>query len=144
MDVDFLCLSRLLQENSNLIRIRFCAMMPNEKASIRAPIDWFDYNNYPTAAKTGRTVVDNAGKTRSTGDFAMKSGCRPLRVARNVEHVAIVSGIPDIGRSLSAFSKWGAGPTWFRPCRPRPIIDVDLAYPRTQFERGKAVASTAA
>jgi hypothetical protein len=100
----------------------FLVMMPNVKASIRIPIDWFDYNAsvylsigstitiIPLLPKPVARSWTIRGKARNTGGFAVESGRRPLCAACDVDHVAIVPGIPDIGRSLSAFSKWGAAP----------------------------------
>jgi hypothetical protein len=110
-------LSRLFQENSNLIRICFYVMMPNVKASIRIPIDWFDYNDYPIAAKTGRTVVDNTRARRTT-----RAVSRWNRVVDPCARRAMWVVSP----SFREF------PILAARCRPsangapRPMIDVDL------------------
>jgi uncharacterized LabA/DUF88 family protein len=153
-DVDFRRFSRLFQENSNLIRIYFYAMVPNENASIRTLIDWLDYNDYTVAAKTGRTLLDDAGKRRNTGDFAVDLAVDALRLARTIDHVTIVSGNSRYRPLVAGLQQMGCRVSVVSTLRPQPLIDedlrrqadqfIDLADLREQIERGKAAAATAA
>lgn len=132
-DVDFRRVQGFFRDAANLIRIYFFAAIPAENASIRPLLDWLDYNDYSVAAKSGRSVAGADGKLRSRCDFGVDLAVEALRVARSVDHLALVSGDGRYRALVAGLQNMGVRVSAISTLHPHPMIDSDLRRQADQF-----------
>jgi hypothetical protein len=96
-----------------------------ESSSIRALIDWLDYNGYTAITKPNKEFVDVAGRGKLKGDMSVELAVRAMELAQYIDQLVLFSGDGAFRALVPALQRRGIGVSVvsMTPCQPPPVPD---------------------
>jgi uncharacterized LabA/DUF88 family protein len=91
-EIDFKLLLREFQQRGALVRALYYWKIDEGQHSIRALLDWLEYNGYTVVTKATKSFVDAKGHAKSKGNITVELAVAAMELAEHVEQIVLFSG----------------------------------------------------
>jgi uncharacterized LabA/DUF88 family protein len=128
-DIDYKRLLHEFASRGTLVRALYYTAIveDHELYSMRALLDWLDYNGYSVVVKAAKEFIDANGRRRIRGNMDIEIAVGALGLARHVDQIVLFSGDGDFCSLVEALQRRGVHVTvvsslWVKP----PMIADEL------------------
>jgi uncharacterized LabA/DUF88 family protein len=126
-DVDFKRLTEEFAKRGNVLRSYFYTTISEgaENVSIRALVDWLDYNRFTVRTKATNRIDDDEGRRKNKRNIGVDLTVDALEIAKHVDHVVLFSGDGDFCPLVQTVQSYGRRVTVVSSIRTRPPMIAD-------------------
>jgi uncharacterized LabA/DUF88 family protein len=126
-DVDFNRLLAEFEARGSLVRaFYYTTIIENTEFSALQPlIDWLEYNRFTVRAKRTKEFDDGDGRRRTKRSIAVDLAIDALEIARQVDHMVLVSGDGDFRTLVEAVQRLGVHVSVASTLRSKPPMISD-------------------
>lgn len=127
LDLDYLALRNLLNQDQNLVRVYYYTAVNegDEFVSIRPLLDFLDYNGFEVVTKPTKTFTDATGQRKIKGNLDVEMTCDMLEIADRVDHIVMFTGDGDFVRAVRGVQRKGVKVTVCSALKSTPPMISD-------------------
>jgi uncharacterized LabA/DUF88 family protein len=106
-EIDYKRLLKEFHQRGDLVRALYFATIDEGQHSIRALLDWLDYNGYTVVTKATKSLVDARGHSRSKGNILLELAVAAMELAEHIEQMVLFSGDGSLRPVVESLQKRG-------------------------------------
>jgi uncharacterized LabA/DUF88 family protein len=108
-DIDYKRLLTELQGRGTLLHAFYYTAIieDHEYSSIRALVDWLDYNGYTVVTKAAKEFLDTTGRRRVKGNIHVELAVAAMELAEHIDEMVLFSGDGDFRSLVEAVQRHG-------------------------------------
>ena len=127
-DIDYNRLLEEFQRRGELIRAFYYTAIiddDQEYSSIRALVDWLDYNRYTVVTKTAKEHVDAVGRRKLKGNMGVELAVDAMGLVEQIDQMVLFSGDGDFRSLVEAVQRHGVRVTVISTIAVQPPMIAD-------------------
>ncbi|MFT3731856.1 MAG: NYN domain-containing protein [Hyphomicrobium sp.] len=126
-EIDFKRLLALCKQNGQLIRALYYTALSNDQdyCAVRPLVDWLDFNGFTTVTKTAKEFSDGNGHRKIKGNMNIELAVDALSLAKNLDHIVIVSGDGSLRYLVEALQQMGKRVSVISTLETKPPMVAD-------------------
>jgi uncharacterized LabA/DUF88 family protein len=126
-DIDYNRLLEEFQRRGELIRAFYYTAIidDQEYSSIRALVDWLDYNRYTVVTKTAKEHVDAVGRRKLKGNMGVELAIDAMGLVEQIDQMVLFSGDGDFRSLVEAVQRHGVRVTVISTIAVQPPMIAD-------------------
>src|SRR5580704_17244352 len=126
-DIDYRRLLQEFQSRGVLLRaLYYTAMIEDQEySSVRALVDWLDYNGYTVVAKSIREYIDANGRRKLKGSMDIDLAVDAMEIAEHIDQMVLFSGDGDFRPLVEAVQRRGVRVTVVSTISSQPPMIAD-------------------
>ena len=126
-DIDYNRLLEEFQRRGELIRAFYYTAIVDDQeySSIRALVDWLDYNRYTVVTKTAKEHVDAVGRRKLKGNMGVELAVDAMGLVEQIDQMVLFSGDGDFRSLVEAVQRHGVRVTVISTIAVQPPMIAD-------------------
>ena len=127
-DIDYRRLLADFQNRGTLVRAYYYTAIieDQEYSSIRALIDWLNYNGYTVVTKATKEFIDAGGRRKVKGSMDIELAVDAMELTEHIDQMVLLSGDGDFRSLVAAVQRRGVRVTVVSSIATQPPMVADV------------------